>query len=248
MPSAARVLTRVATPLARRVPAAGGSVVGIRTGEPHVVMTFDDGPDPTGTRAVLRALSEHDATATFFILLTRARRNPAMLAELLAAGHEIALHGVDHARPTTFSAAEARRRLVEGRAELEELSGQQVRWYRPPYGAQTLSTWRATRAAGLTPVMWGGTTWDWRDVAQDDRVAKALSTAAKPGAILLGHDCFAGPEDNAPPGDPEPQLDRHDLIDRILTGLADQGLVGRSLADALESGTPESAAWFTPAG
>ena len=39
------------------------------TGQPHIALTYDDGPDPVGTEAVLNALAEHAATATFFVLV-----------------------------------------------------------------------------------------------------------------------------------------------------------------------------------
>ncbi|MDE9364325.1 polysaccharide deacetylase family protein [Luteipulveratus sp. YIM 133132] len=231
---------------ARRRGSAVGSVVAVRAQEPVVVLTYDDGPDPAGTRQVLDALAEHDATATFFVLLTRVRQYPTVLAEIIAAGHEIALHGPDHRRPTEFGRTEALRRLLDSRAELEDRAGRTVRWYRPPYGAQTLGTWRATRQAGLTPVMWSGTTWDWRDVGQDERVAKAMATVGGPGSILLAHDGFAGADDGAPDGGPTHDLDRYALTDRVLDGLAQRGLRGVSLGGALAAGArPDLAAWFS---
>ena len=140
---------------ARRALGPVGSVVAVRTGQRTAVVTYDDGPEPGGTDRVLTALASHAARATFFVLVSRARRYPGLLREVVAAGHEIALHGVDHRRLTSFPAAEVRRRCADGRAELEDLTGQRVRWMRPPYGAQTLSTSLAIRRAGLTPVLWG---------------------------------------------------------------------------------------------
>ena len=52
-------------------------------------------------------------------------------------------------------------------------------------------------SSGLTPVMWGPTTWDWRDLPQHDRVWKAQQGADQ-GAILLGHDAFANELGRAP--------------------------------------------------
>ncbi|RFU23045.1 hypothetical protein D0Z06_02645 [Geodermatophilus marinus] len=212
-----------------------GSAVAVRTAERHVVLTFDDGPEPGGTDRVLAALADAGATATFFVLLSRARRYPGLLAEVVAAGHEVALHGVDHRALPDLPLAEVARLVRTGKAELEDATGRAVRWHRPPYGRQTPRTWRAVVQAGLLPVLWGPTTWDWRDVSHAERLAKAQEGVG-PGAIVLAHDGFAGPEDLAWDG-PGPVLDRGRLIADVLAGYAARGLATRSLAEALTAGT-----------
>jgi peptidoglycan/xylan/chitin deacetylase (PgdA/CDA1 family) len=231
----------------RRAAAPVGSVDAVRTREPEIVLTFDDGPDPVGTPAVLAALAAHGATATFFVLLTRVRQHPELLRRVAREGHEIALHGVDHQRLPGFSFAEARDRTAAGARELEALTGTGVRWFRPPYGAQTPRSWLATRRAGLVPVLWGPTTWDWRDVPQDERVRKAQQ-GARPGAVVLAHDAFAGAADGAVDdgrGLRPPDVDRFDLVDRVLAAYAGSGLRGRSLGDAVRHGRPVRVAHFS---
>src|SRR4051812_3475218 len=68
--------------------------------QPRIVLalTFDDGPDPRGTPAVLAALAEAAATATFFVLGERVERRPEMVEAVLAAGHEVEVHGYAHLR------------------------------------------------------------------------------------------------------------------------------------------------------
>ena len=224
-----------------------GSVDAVRTTEPEVVLTFDDGPDPGGTPAVLAALAKHGATATFFVLLSRVRRHPDLVARVLAEGHEVGLHGVDHRPLPHFAYAEARARTAAAARELEALTGTPVRWFRPPYGAQTPLTWLAVRRAGLVPVMWGPTTWDWRDVPQDERVRKALQ-GARAGAVVLAHDAFAGAADGAVDdgrGLRAPDVDRFDLVDRVLGTYAAAGWRARSLGDALRHGSPIRVAHFS---
>jgi len=219
-----------------------GSAVEVRTDAPHVVLTFDDGPEPGGTDRVLTALADAGATATFFVLLTRVRKYPALLDEVVAAGHEIALHGVDHRALPTLPPGEVARLVRDGRAELEDAAGVEVRWFRPPYGRQTMRNWRAVLGAGLLPVLWGPTTWDWKDVTAEERVAKAM-TGVVPGAIVLAHDGFAGPDDGACDG-PPPQLDRGELISSVLHGYGERGLSARSLGDALGTGSLVRETWF----
>ncbi|WP_314139875.1 polysaccharide deacetylase family protein [uncultured Plantibacter sp.] len=226
----------------RSLPALG-SIIEIETSTPTVVLTYDDGPHPVGTDGVLRSLADAGATATFFVLLSSARRHPELIPRITAEGHEIALHGVDHRRLTAFTAEQVTRRTVDAKHELEDLAGTPVRWFRPPYGAQHLATWRAIRRADLESVLWSATTWDARAVAAEERVAHALADC-RPGTILLAHDAFAGPADGVDDG-AEPEVDRGALIATLLAEFRARGWVGRSLADALEHGRPVKSAVFS---
>jgi peptidoglycan/xylan/chitin deacetylase (PgdA/CDA1 family) len=227
---------------ARRHAGFVGSVTAVRTAQPRIVLTYDDGPEPGGTDQVLAALAERGATATFFVLLTRVRRYPGLLAEVAAAGHEIALHGLDHRRLTDFSFAEARRRIRDGKAELEDAAGRRVTWIRPPYGRQTLVTWHAITSSGLESVMWGPTTLDSINVPDPERLARALRGATA-GSIVLAHDGHAGPMDGVDDG-PAPLLDRRELTTRVLDGYAHLGLRACSLQEALRDGTAVKEARF----
>ena len=235
-------LIRAAKLFVRSHSAVIGSVLGVKTVQPHIVLTYDDGPHPGGTERVLEVLAERGATATFFLLMGRVRRYPSLLADIVDGGHEIALHGIDHRPLTDFTPTEVTARTASGRAELEDLVGARVQWMRPPYGRQTFGSWRAIRRTGLEPVMWGPTTFDSRQATTAERVAGALRGAER-GAILLAHDGFANKADGVDDGD-EPVLDRGDLTRRVLDAYDELGLSGRSLCDALVTGSPFRGAWF----
>jgi peptidoglycan/xylan/chitin deacetylase (PgdA/CDA1 family) len=242
-PGAVRTAVRATRRTVRRgAGALLGSAVEVRTDAPHVVLTFDDGPEPGGTDRVLTALADAGASATFFVLLTRVRRYPALLDEVVAAGHEVALHGMDHRALPTLPPSEVARLVRDGKAELEDVLGAPVRWFRPPYGRQTMRNWRAVLGAGLLPVLWGPTTWDWKDVSHEERVAKAM-TGVAPGAIVLAHDGFAGPDDGACDG-PPPSVERGELVRSVLDGYAERGLQARSLGAALDRGSLVRETWF----
>ncbi|NEK57767.1 polysaccharide deacetylase family protein [Geodermatophilus sabuli] len=211
-----------------------GSAVELRTERPEVVLTFDDGPEPGGTDRILAALAAAGASATFFVLLTRVRRYRSLVDDVVAAGHEVALHGVDHRALPTLPPAEAARMIRAGKAELEDAVGRPVRWFRPPYGRQTGRNWAAAARADLLPVLWGPTLLDWTDARDDQRVARSQDGVQK-GSIVLAHDGFAGPEDGACDG-PPPVLDRGHLVTAVLAGYADRGLTARSLGQALDGG------------
>jgi peptidoglycan/xylan/chitin deacetylase (PgdA/CDA1 family) len=218
-----------------------GSVRSVRPDRDVAVLTYDDGPQPGGTERVLAALAEVGATATFFVLVGRARRHPGLLADVVAAGHEIALHGIDHVRLTEFSPGQVRRRTIDGRKELEDLAGQHIRWFRPPYGAQHPTTWAAIRSAGLESVVWSDEVKDWDDDPIADMAARAATVTR--GSVLLLHDGYADSTDGVDDG-PAPTFDRGDLSRRILADLAERGLHASSLGNALSGGRAVRGAWF----
>lgn len=219
-----------------------GSIVGVDTEEHVVVLTYDDGPEPPQTERVLEALHDRDAHATFFMLSGRARQHPSLVRDVLLAGHEIALHGIDHRGLREFRQDEVTRRTADGKAELEDVAGTEVRWMRPPYGRQSPRTYLAVRRAGLMPVLWGGTMLDSVDTSTRSRVASAVR-AAEPGTILLAHDGRAGAAEGADDGEIA-VVDRGELNRMVLDAFAARGLTGTSLERALERGRPRLGAWF----
>ncbi len=63
----------------------------------EVVLTFDDGPWPKNTPAVLEALAKHCTKATFFIIGKHAIAHPHILKKVAAAGHTVGSHTWSHA-------------------------------------------------------------------------------------------------------------------------------------------------------
>jgi len=226
----------VVRPLLAHVPPAWSSITQVRTQERQVVLTYDDGPQAGNTDAIIRILSERGASATFFMLMARATRHRSLVRDVVSAGHEVALHGADHRRITSMPYREVLTRTRDARAALEDLSGTPVRFFRPPYGAQSPVTRLAVHRAGLVPVMWTATTWDWKETSQEQRVDKAME-GTRPGAILLAHDGYADSSDGAF-DPPPPTVDRARLATALLDALEERGFAARSLSHALGSGTP----------
>ena len=147
-----------------------------------VALTFDDGPDPRGTPAVLEALAAAGVRATFFVLGERAEREPELLARVLAEGHAVELHGYAHLRHT-----EHPREAVEAdlRRALATLGHLRLTRWRLPWGALAPYSQALAGEHGLRLVGWTADTHDWRGDAAE-LMLDAL--ALEPGAIVLMHD------------------------------------------------------------
>ena len=227
--------------------ATGSSIYAIDTksGPKNVVLTYDDGPEPSRTIEVLGALAEYGATATFFVLLSRTRLNPSLVGEILSQGHEIALHGVDHKSLVGMSEEEVFQRTSDAKQELEDLIGKPIRWFRPPYGHQTLESWNGTIKSDLSPVMWNVQCRDWEDANTEDYVQylAEVRKIEKPGSIILAHDNCASKQDGAQDLD-VPKFSTGKLARLILEINRVKGFRCTSLCEALETGQLLHKPWF----
>jgi peptidoglycan/xylan/chitin deacetylase (PgdA/CDA1 family) len=224
-----------------------GSLQAVRGAGRQVAITFDDGPDPAHTGGVLDVLRERGVRATFFMLAERAEAAPDLARRVAAEGHEIALHGSDHARLTELTAAEVDERVHGGRKRLEAVVGRQVRLFRPPYGSQSLRTWLTVRLAGMRVVVWNADLRDWAADQTPAAIADAAGRLTTSGAIILMHD-GVGADANAITGatGPYPTFDRAEATGAVLATLAADGWQPGTVADLLAAGRPISTAWFRP--
>ncbi len=149
----------------------------LEPGAGRVALTFDDGPDPDATPAVLDALDAAGARATFFMLGEQLMRHTSLGREVAVRGHEIALHGFGHARHQELTPTEARDDLARGLGAVEAATGQRPALYRPPYGRFSEHSYEACAALGLRPVYWSAWGEDWETIgpARDRRAGVARS-------------------------------------------------------------------------
>jgi peptidoglycan-N-acetylglucosamine deacetylase len=151
-----------------------------------VVLTFDDGPHPEGTPAVLEALG--GAPAVFFLVGEQVERHPALAAEIVAAGHEVALHGYRHRnqmRVTPGALDSDLRRAVDA---IGSATGRAPALYRPPYGIFTPAGLALARRAGWTPLLWSKWGRDWRAGTTAEEIARLATRDLAAGDVVLLHD------------------------------------------------------------
>ena len=187
----------VAAAVVHTAPALGGvSPIGVRLtpslvgiGRPgHVALTFDDGPDPASTPAFLEALDDLGWHATFFMLGEMARRAPAVARAVADAGHEIGVHGDVHGNMLRRTPGRAGEDILRAYDTVADLTGQEPRWFRPPFGVSSYASFRAARNLGMSTVLW--TTWgrDWRREATPSSVVADVTRRYLDGGTVLLHD------------------------------------------------------------
>jgi len=157
---------------------------------PRVALTFDDGPDPRTTPAVLDRLDALGLAATFFCLGEHAASHPDLVREVRSRGHQVETHGYRHEHHFARSPGWVRADLDDA-LEAMGAAGVRPRWFRPPFGQTTGPTLVEARRHDLRVVLWSawGREWDEPDAAA---VARRVTGALAPGAIVLLHDADVG--------------------------------------------------------
>jgi peptidoglycan/xylan/chitin deacetylase (PgdA/CDA1 family) len=189
-----------------------------------VALTFDDGPDPDGTPAVLDALDAVGAKATFFLVGEQVEAHPGIALEVARRGHEIQAHCFDHRQHRTLT--EPRADLERTLAVIEDATGATPAMQRPPYGRFSPASHAACVEAGLRPVYWSAWGEDWEDLGPD-RIADLVTRDLSPGVVVLLHD--------------SPRYARRpsarataEAIPLIAAAMADRGLGATAISNALD--------------
>jgi peptidoglycan-N-acetylglucosamine deacetylase len=148
-------------------------------------LTFDDGPDPDATPAVLEMLDAAGARATFFLVGEQLLRHHELGTEVARRGHSVGLHGFRHEAHDRVP--DVRDDLQRGLDAVESATGTRPAIFRPPYGRPSESTAAACGELGLDLVYWSGWGMDWEPIPAD-RIADLVIRDLTDGAVVVLHD------------------------------------------------------------
>jgi len=153
-----------------------------------LALTFDDGPNPTCTPALLEVLARHHVRATFFMIGQWVMTEPALAREVPAAGHEVGNHTYTHPNLFMLPRGRVRDELRKCQAALEGAGlNNRFNLFRPPYGARRRATLKTATSMGLVSVNWSITGYDWMQTTAA-RVQQHVNRQLRGGDVLLFHD------------------------------------------------------------
>ena len=157
-------------------------------GAPGVALTFDDGPHPDGTPAVLAGLERAGARATFFLVGEQVRRHPSLAREIVAAGHAVALHGDRHRCQLRLTPGMLDDDLARVAATVADATGRAPALYRPPYGVFSAAGLALVRRRGWRDLLWSRWGCDWRARTTAQAIARRATRELSAGDVVLLHD------------------------------------------------------------
>jgi peptidoglycan/xylan/chitin deacetylase (PgdA/CDA1 family) len=143
----------------------------LRPGE--LALTFDDGPNPMWTPRLLDLLGRNGVKATFFMVGSYAQNEHGLVRRIADEGHLLGNHSWGHPNLAHAGSLRIHEELRRTSDMLEQITGQPVRFFRPPFGARRPAVLKVARQLGLTPVTWNAMTTDWKE-SSEERIASRL--------------------------------------------------------------------------
>jgi peptidoglycan-N-acetylglucosamine deacetylase len=164
-----------------------GIVEGTGRGGRTVSLTFDDGPDPGNTGRLLGVLRELRVTAVFCLWGEHVRQHPELVRRIVAEGHVLCNHSLNHDDLGTWTAERIRADLVATNEAIRAaVPGARIPYFRAPFGSWGESP-SVAAGLGMQPLGWRLAVEDWEPPGTEELVRR-LMEGITPGAVVLLHD------------------------------------------------------------
>jgi len=162
-------------------------VITVPVTEKVVALTYDDGPNPPHTQALLDTLAQHGVMATFFLKGRNVAAFPESVLMVANAGHEIGNHSYSHRPMIALSKSDMLEEVVRTNELIENLLGYEPVLFRPPYGAQGPGLKLALDELDMPSILMSTNGTDW-EITDPQQIASAVLENIEPGSIILLHD------------------------------------------------------------
>lgn len=178
-----------------------------------IQLTFDDGPDPARTPALLDLLHAWGAKATFFVIGEQVSAYPDLVRREAAEGHRVGNHTWTHPYLTKLDPGAVADELSRTSDVIAQATGKTPTLWRPPYGDRNAAVIDEATRLGMRMVLWqdGTDSLDWEGLTPE-QIAKRVVGNSQDGSIVLMHDIHQNTLDALP---------------LVLSGLREKGLCAR---------------------
>ncbi|MGW3356125.1 polysaccharide deacetylase family protein [Streptomyces bungoensis] len=153
----------------------------------HMMLTFDDGPNPEYTPHILDTLARYDVRAMFFVCGECVVENRELLARMADDGHVVGNHTWTHPLLTTLDRKAIRSEMERTSDAIEDSYGERPQWFRAPYGAWNRAAFQLGAEMGMEPMAWTVDSRDWTTPGKAVIVDR-IENGAAPGVVVLSHD------------------------------------------------------------
>ncbi|MBQ8432257.1 MAG: polysaccharide deacetylase family protein [Clostridia bacterium] len=192
----------------------------VQTDTMKIALTFDDGPHPRLTHAILDILERYDVRATFFMVGENVVNYPDAAREVIDRGHEVGNHTFSHPLLAQAPAQNLSWELEACEQALEELCEYRPHLFRPPQGAINSMVEECSREGDYALVLWSLDTRDW-ECKNTEQIVDTVLSNVQPGDIILMHD-YIGRQSHTP-----------QALEILLPKLLERGFVPTTVGDLL---------------
>lgn len=157
----------------------------------RIAITFDDGPDPHLTPAILDILDEYSVKATFFVVGKNAKAYPDLIDREIAAGHEIGNHTYSHKYLGGAGCELTKSEISACDSMIFEHDEYCTKLFRPPGGIMNDDIPGICTSMGYSVVLWSVDTRDWSGRSAPEIINEIMKHVTD-GAVILMHDGVRG--------------------------------------------------------
>lgn len=150
-------------------------------------LTFDDGPFPETTPALLEMLSQTGIKATFFFCGRNIERYPDLVATAARDGHQIGNHTHNHYPLLGISNRKFEQELDSTNELIKDITGRATKFFRPPYAVIDQSKARIVADRNMSLVYWGAVAEDWNPIGAQE-VTRRIMAQISPGSLIVLHE------------------------------------------------------------
>jgi delta-lactam-biosynthetic de-N-acetylase len=186
----------------------------------QIIFTFDAGSGINSAQKILDVARQHNLKVTFFSTGKFAEKNPDLIKQISAEGHEIFNHTYSHPHLTQITDTQIKEELDKTEQIVSDLTGQTTKpYFRPPYGDRNAHVIEVTEQNGYQSVYWTLDALDWMADRTEGQVKERIYANLKNGAIILMHigDNITG-----------------NILDEVFTYIEDQGYKIVGLTEGLK--------------
>lgn len=165
----------------RKVP-----IYSVKTTEKKVALTFDAAWGADKTSKIVEILENNGICGTFFLVGFWSEKYQDKIKEIHEAGFDIGTHSETHPKMSTLSAAKIQEELISSCKKITDVTGEQVRFFRPPFGDYNDTLLDVASSLNLQTIQWNIDSLDWKGLTANqmlDRVKSGLTN----GSIILFH-------------------------------------------------------------
>jgi peptidoglycan/xylan/chitin deacetylase (PgdA/CDA1 family) len=153
----------------------------------YIALTFDDGPDNKFTPLILDILKEKNVVATFFSIGNKMKEFPEVTRRIVAEGHCLANHTINHLRLTEMPLEVITDNLLQTEKIIESFGGGSQKIFRPPFGLITKKQTESLTDLGYRVVLWNLDSKDFVKKATVDNVVDNVVNGAGNQKVVLFH-------------------------------------------------------------
>ncbi|MCR5553376.1 MAG: polysaccharide deacetylase family protein, partial [bacterium] len=161
-------------------------IYSVNTNEKKVAISFDAAWGADKTSEIIKICQDHNIKATFFLVGFWVEAYPEKVKEIYDAGFDIGTHSNTHPQMSKLTSTQITEELTTSCNLISKITGEKVRFFRPPYGDYNDLLIQTAKNLGLQTIQWSVDSLDWKGLSAG-QILTRITTGVSAGAIILCH-------------------------------------------------------------